>query len=137
MADNPISKTYTIQEIGKMYDIPASTLRYYEDLGLLLNVGRTPANKRIYTEEHTRRLDGVMCFKRTGMSVAKIKEFYDYERDVEGNIDAIVALVKSHEREILDKIEELSKDLSLIREKVDRYTGIQAQLKKTTKGNNI
>lgn len=122
------SETYTIKELGKMYDIQASTLRYYEELGLLVNVGRTKTGQRVYTDEHTRRLDGVMCFKRTGMSVAKIKEFYDYEADVEGNIDDIVKLVKDHESEILYKIDELTRDLSLIREKVDRYTAIKKEL---------
>ena len=33
-------KTYTITTISQMFDIPASTLRYYESVGLLSNVDR-------------------------------------------------------------------------------------------------
>lgn len=31
-----------------MFHMEPSTLRYYEDAGLLTNVGRTPAGQRIY-----------------------------------------------------------------------------------------
>lgn len=34
-------KEYTIRELSKMFDLPASTIRYYEDEGILTNVGRT------------------------------------------------------------------------------------------------
>ena len=30
--------TYTIRQISNLYKLPASTLRYYEDLGLLTDV---------------------------------------------------------------------------------------------------
>lgn len=33
--------TYTIRQISNLYKLPASTLRYYEDLGLLTDVVHT------------------------------------------------------------------------------------------------
>ena len=33
--------TYTIKEVSEMFHLPSSTLRYYEDLGILTNVGRS------------------------------------------------------------------------------------------------
>ena len=41
-------KVYTIREVSEMFNIPVSTLRYYEDEGLLTNVGRSSTNQRIY-----------------------------------------------------------------------------------------
>ena len=35
-----------------MFDLPASTLRYYEDAGILTNVGSDENNQRMYKEEH-------------------------------------------------------------------------------------
>ena len=40
--------TYTIRQISNLYKLPASTLRYYEDLGLLTDVVHTASGARIY-----------------------------------------------------------------------------------------
>ena len=123
-------KTYTIKELSQMYDLPASTLRYYEDIGLLVNVERTDSNQRIYTDEHIRRLDGIRCFKNTGLPIAQIQEFYIYESDVEANIDDILALVKGHEENTKRQIEKMQQDLLHIQEKVARYQEIKNQIVK-------
>lgn len=39
--------TYTIRQISNLYKLPASTLRYYEDLGLLTDVVHTASGARI------------------------------------------------------------------------------------------
>lgn len=43
--------TYTIKEMREKFDIPSSTLRYYEEIGLFPKVMRTETNQRIYTDE--------------------------------------------------------------------------------------
>ena len=43
-------KEYTIRELSEMFGLPASTIRYYEDEGILTNVGRTPSGQRIFTD---------------------------------------------------------------------------------------
>ena len=118
-------KTYTIQEISQRYQLPHSTLRYYEELGLLPEVEKTPSHQRIYKEEHIRRLDGIVCFKRTGLPIAKIKEFYQYEQNLEENIDNIIRLGDCHERKIQNKIKELEADLVHIQKKVRYYHAIK------------
>ena len=40
--------TYTIRQISNLYKLPTSTLRYYEDLGLLTDVVHTASGARIY-----------------------------------------------------------------------------------------
>lgn len=37
--------TYTIKEVSEMFHLPSSTLRYYEDLGILTNVGRSKSGR--------------------------------------------------------------------------------------------
>ena len=44
--------TYTIRQISNLYKLPASTLRYYEDLGLLTDVVHTASGARIYNQSH-------------------------------------------------------------------------------------
>lgn len=120
--------TYTIREISERYHLPASTLRYYEEIGLLEHVGRTENHQRIYTEEHIRRLDGINCFKNTGLPIAKIQEFYLYESDIPANIDKIIALVTKHEENTKQQIAKMQSDLLHIQEKVRHYQSVKDSL---------
>ena len=45
--------TYTIKEVSEMFHLPSSTLRYYEDLGILTNVGRSKSGQRVYIQGGT------------------------------------------------------------------------------------
>ena len=65
-------KEYTIRELSEMFDLPASTIRYYEDEGILTNVGRTPSGQRIFTDGHVNRIRTICCLKNTGMTIAEL-----------------------------------------------------------------
>ena len=41
-----------IKEVSALYNITADTLRYYERIGLIRNVPRTPSGNRDYTQEN-------------------------------------------------------------------------------------
>lgn len=122
--------TYTIRQISNLYKLPASTLRYYEDLGLLTDVVHTASGARIYNQSHIDRLGGIMCFKRTGLSIAKIRQFYLYEEHMEDHAHDISQMMIDHEQDILNQIEELQNDLVHIREKVRYYAAVEDAIKK-------
>lgn len=117
--------TYTIRQISDLFKLPASTLRYYEDLGLLTDVIHTESGARVYTQKHIDRLGGIMCFKRTGLTIAKIRQFYRYEENLEIHAHEISQMMIDHEQDILSQIEELKNDLVHIREKVRYYTAVE------------
>ena len=118
-------KEYTIKEISNLFYIPSSTLRYYEDIGLLVNVGRTNNNQRIYTEEHISRLKAIDCFKNTGLPITKMLDFFKYENDLAENIDNIIVLVTEHEKSINEQLQKMQQSLLHIQQKVRYYNGIK------------
>ena len=65
-------QSYTIKEVSQMFQLPASTLRYYEDMGILTDIARTESGQRIYLQKHINRLRTICCFKRTGMSISQL-----------------------------------------------------------------
>ena len=85
-------------------------------------------NQRIYTDEHIRRLEGINCFKKTGLPIARIQDFYKYEKNVNEHIDDIIQLVTEHEENIQAKIAELQQELLHIQHKVRFYDGIKKAL---------
>lgn len=118
-------KTYTIKEISSLFNTPASTLRYYEDIGLLVNVHRTANNQRLYTDEHINRLNAISCFKNTGLPISKMQEFFKFENNLKDNIDNIIELVTEHEKNINEQIQKMQHELLHIEHKVRYYNGIK------------
>ncbi len=67
-------KTYTIKEISEMFNIPSSTLRYYEKENILPLVERNTSGHRVYTDIHIGMLKTINCLKNTGMPIKKAEK---------------------------------------------------------------
>lgn len=115
---------YTIRELSRLTNTTASTLRYYEEIGLLTNVKREGKN-RIYSDCHLARLNAIQCFKNTGMPIAKMQDFFRYEENIPCYIDDIITLVTEHESDIETQIAVLQRELNHIRHKVRYYNEIK------------
>ena len=114
-------QTFTIRDLSLKYNLPSSTLRYYEDMGLLTDVIHTEKGARIYTQQHIERLEGILCFKRTGLPIAKIQEYYRYENNIEAHMEEIVTMMTEQEQDIIKQIQDLTDGLEHIRQKIYYY----------------
>ncbi|OLT32574.1 MerR family transcriptional regulator [Actinomadura sp. CNU-125] len=65
--------TMRISRLAERTGVPATTLRYYEDAGLL-PAERTPAGYRTYGDEAVRRLEFIGTAKHLGLPLAEIRE---------------------------------------------------------------
>lgn len=121
--------TYTISEVSEMFHLPASTLRYYEEAGLLTDVGRTGNGQRVYCEEHINRLRTIGCFKGTGMSIAELQAFFRYEEKEDEHIDDILDLLNERKASVIRQLSQLKKDYNHVLRKLEYYGDIQKSLK--------
>ena len=117
--------TYSIKEVSTMFSLAASTLRYYEELGLLGIVPRSTNKQRIYNQTHIHRLRGIQCFKQTGLSITKMQEFFRYEESLSDHATEILSLVEEHQCNILLEITRLQEELLHINDKVAYYTAVK------------
>ncbi|RZL83378.1 MAG: MerR family transcriptional regulator [Rhodococcus sp. (in: high G+C Gram-positive bacteria)] len=68
--------TYSINEAAALTGLPASTLRYYESIGVVAPVSRGESSKhRVYTEDDLDQLIWVACLAATGMSVSDMRQY--------------------------------------------------------------
>ena len=112
-------KNYTIREISEMFELPSSTLRYYESEGLLPEVPKSSSGQRIYSDEHVERLKCINCFKRTGMTIPQLRKFFIYEADEAAHIDKIISLLKDQEQIVNEKLIQLQKYTAHVHHKVE------------------
>ena len=67
--------TYSIKEAAALTGLPASTLRYYESIGVIAPVSRGASSKhRVYDEDDLDQVMWVACLAATGMSVSDMKQ---------------------------------------------------------------
>ena len=130
MISEQTEKTYSIREISKMFDLPVSTLRYYEDEAILTKVGRTKGNQRVYYEMHINRLATICCFKRAGMTIGDLQKFFQYEETEDESIDDIVKLLEERKKSVEQQLNELEKDYMHVEKKLHFYSDIRDALKK-------
>lgn len=67
---------YTIKEAAALTGLPASTLRYYESIGVIAPISRGASSRhRVYDEDDLDQLMWVACLAATGMSVSDMKKY--------------------------------------------------------------
>lgn len=81
-----VQATYSIDQIATRTGMTKRTLRYYEEVGLLVPTGRTEGNYRRYSEVDVQHLERVKELRDLlGFSLSEIREILDAE-DERGQI---------------------------------------------------
>ena len=76
MSHQTARRTYTIKEAAALTGLPASTLRYYESIGVIAPISRGESSgHRAYGEEDLDQIMWVACLAATGMSVADMRTY--------------------------------------------------------------
>ena len=84
-----VMETYTIGQVAGRSGFPASTLRFYEQHGLLEPVGRTDAGYRLYDDRSLVRLGFIGRAKQLGCSLEEIAALSElWEADDCGPVQA-------------------------------------------------
>lgn len=119
---------YNIRELSEMFQLPASTLRYYEEQGILTNIKRNDAGQRIYEDCHINRLKTICCFKNAGMTISQLQQFFSYESAEETNIDSILHLLHTHKDHVSEQIQTLQNSYTHLLRKLHYYEDIKKSL---------
>jgi len=86
--------------------LPAKTIRYYEDMGLI-KADRKPNGYRDYSEEHLNVLRFLARARSLGFSIAECRQLLSLYQDRDRASADVKSLATAHVREVDKKIEEL------------------------------
>ena len=106
--------TYTVGEMAKLLDIPASTLRYYDKEGLLPFVERTSGGIRVFQDADFQWLHVIECMKKAGMPIKDIRRYIELSLQGDGTIDERLQMFRRQRQVLLDQIEELKHTLQMV-----------------------
>lgn len=78
MSARSTRQTFSIKEAAALTGLPASTLRYYESIGVVAPVNRSASSgHRIYDEDDLDLLTWIACLSATGMSVSDMRQYVE------------------------------------------------------------
>jgi len=117
---------YTIQEVSVLTDLPHSTLRYYEEIGLLEPVERASNGHRRYGEADLRRIDLIKKLRLTGMTIEAMCDFVALYRDGSVTAGQRQDILTAHRQVVQTKVDELLETLDFIDFKIRLYAEEEA-----------
>ncbi len=91
-------KSCTIKEAARLLGVEPSTLRYWEEIGLISSTRNPASNYRMYSLHNLFEASDVAFFRKMGMSVKTMQKSRDYS--LEDLIDALDVTHEGVERKI-------------------------------------
>jgi DNA-binding transcriptional MerR regulator len=120
---------YRIGEVADATGFTTSTLRYYEDEGLLPAPERTAAGQRVYSDAHVERLRFMARGKRLGLTLEEIADLADAWEDEDCAVtqEQLLELLEDKLADVHDEIVELTTFADQLQEIHQRVAGRPAE----------
>ena len=115
-----MQKTYTIQETAKRTQLPATTLRYYERIGLIMPVTRSEGGHRAYTDADIEWIEFIKCMRKTMMPLEDLRQFCQHHQQRTGLEERLIILQQQKAR-VQQQLADLEDTLTFLTKKVTRF----------------
>jgi DNA-binding transcriptional MerR regulator len=112
---------YSPGQVAAKTGFSLDTLRYYERIGLLDGIARTPGGRRVFTDDDLDWLEVLRCLRDTGMPISRMLRYAQLCRAGHGTIAERIALLEEHDRSVDRQIRDLRGQQRHIREKIAWY----------------
>ena len=104
---------YSIGEISKMFQLPISTLRYYDKEGLFPHLKRVNGVRQ-FSESEIETLRVIDCLKRSGLEIKDIKEYMSLCSLGNTTLKQRKEIFEKQKEEVLQDMENLQTVLSML-----------------------
>jgi DNA-binding transcriptional MerR regulator len=116
---------YSIGQLSRATGVKVPTIRYYEEIGLISNAGRSSGNQRRYDKAGVDALAFVRHARDLGLSIEVIRQLIDMSADPDRPCQEVHSIAVRHLsgiREHIRKLRALERELVRISSKCDGET---------------
>lgn len=111
---------YTIGQVSQMFNIPISTLRYYDKEGFFPNLKRSSGIRR-FGEQDIETLKVIECLKESGLELKDVKQFIKWATKGSSTYKNRKELFKKRKIAVEQEIKKLQKTLNILEYKCWYY----------------
>jgi DNA-binding transcriptional MerR regulator len=119
-----MTMTFSIQRASAETGLSPDTLRYYERIGVLPGVARSPSGHRRYAETDIGWIKLVQCLRATGMPIEELHQYAVLMQQGDGTAEQRLQLLEAHRKRIHEEMQELTIALELVNRKIDGYDAL-------------
>lgn len=105
---------YSIGQVSEMFDLPISTLRYYDKQGLFPGMERSSGIRR-FGDKEIETLRIIECLKKSGLEIKDIKQFIDWCQQGSATYEQRRNLFAKQKATVEAEIEHLNKVLDMLK----------------------
>ncbi len=104
---------YTIGQVSEMFNLPISTLRYYDKEGFFPTLERK-GNIRYFSDTELEAIRVIECLKSSGLGIKDIKQFFKWVTAGSSSYSNRKQLFEKRREAVLTEIKELQKTLAML-----------------------
>lgn len=104
---------YSIGQVSEMFNLPISTLRYYDKQGLFPFIERVSGIRK-FSETEIEAIRVIECLKQSGLEIKDIKRFMDWCAEGESTYPNRLALFQRQKQALEEEIEHLNKIMDML-----------------------
>jgi DNA-binding transcriptional MerR regulator len=119
----------TIKQISALSGLSPYTLRYYEHIGLIINVDRNANGQRCYSEKDLLWIEFLLRLKETGMPISEMQKFALLRSHGDTTAKERRQLLETHKTRVKKQLEQFQLNLKKISTKIAFYKEIEAAQK--------
>ena len=112
---------YTIGQVAEMFDLPISTLRYYDKQGLFPQLTRESGIRK-FSDNEIEALRVIECLKKSGLEIKDIKLFMEWCAEGPVTYSNRFNLINKQKERVEAEILQLHRTLDMLRYKCWYYT---------------
>ncbi len=116
-----MSSDYSIHQVSIATGLSKHTLRYYEKIGLILDIARDASGRRQYSETDLQWIGFLKQLKATGMPLSQMTQFAELRRGGVATHAGRRELLEDHRQAVVTQLAELQACLDLIDYKINKH----------------
>jgi MerR family transcriptional regulator, aldehyde-responsive regulator len=110
-----------IAEVSEKFGLSLDTLRYYERIGLIPTINRTPNGIREYSDTDISRVEFIKCMRSAGLPIDVLIEYVALVDQGDSTIEIRKEILQEQRVLLAAKIENLQKTLGVLDYKISLY----------------
>ena len=111
----------TIKEVSEKYNISQDTLRYYERIGKIPEISRTPGGIRNYQDSDLGWVELAICMRSAGLPIEALIEYVKLYQQGDTTFAARLQLLQEQRESLEEQKAQLEKAINKLKYKISRY----------------
>lgn len=115
-----MSGRYTISRLAHAAEVPTSTIRYYERVGLVQPDDRSGGNYRLYSDESLQKLKFIRAAQAIGFTLDDVKALLSAPDNSAASCRQIQSLIEERLAEVAQRLKDLRHVQKVLKSSLDK-----------------